>query len=76
MEMDEAQKKLAKQWVENWKRVGPILERERLLNLGKRPIAETIELFDGFFKHALLRNVPSVTSGLVEMQSYLRKIKR
>lgn len=74
--MDDQQKKLAKQWIDGWKTVGPILERERLLNLSLRSLEDDIELFDSIFENSAPSKSISTTSGLVEMQSYFKKARR
>ena len=59
-----------KQWVENWQRVGPLLEQinaEELRSMDAREaIRRIMPMCDWCFEHS----EPRTTSGLVEQQRY------
>lgn len=65
-----------KEWVERWKRVGPILDELRREAIRNADTALAIELFDGCVELGLRMNPPRPTSGLVEQQRYFRKARR
>lgn len=65
-----------KRWVENWKTLGPELERMRREEIRGTDTQKSIALFDLAFK-AALRNIPArESSGLVEFQRLLKKTPR
>ena len=65
----------AKQWVENWKRVGPILEQIEAEELRapdyEKGIRNFSPLLDWCCKHA----EPRMSSGLVEQQRWFMKAR-
>lgn len=63
-----------REWVENWKTVGPELERLRREKLRATKTPESIMMFDLAFKAAIRNTPPRTTSGLVEFQRLLRKL--
>ncbi len=63
-----------KAWVENWKTLGPELERLRVESIRNANTEQAITMFDLAFK-AAIRNTPSrTTSGLVEFHRLLQKL--
>ena len=64
-----------KQWVDNWRRVGPLLEQinaEELLSMDAREaIRKIMPMCDWCFEHS----EPRTTSGLVEQQHYFAKMR-
>lgn len=63
-----------KRWVENWKVVGPELDRMRREEIRRANTQESIQLFNLAFKAALRNTPPRQTSGLVEFQRLLKKL--
>jgi hypothetical protein len=65
----------AKQWVEQWQRVGPILAQINAEELramdAQEAIRQIIPLCDWCFEHS----EPRTTSGLVEQQRYFAKAR-
>ena len=62
-----------RQWVENWRRVGALLEQIRCAELQNFDYAQNREIIDSLLdmgcRHAVSRN----TSGLVELERWLMK---
>lgn len=65
-----------KQWVENWKILGPQLESLRNDEIRNANTQEAIQLFDLAFKAALRNSPPRENSGLVEFHRLLNKLPR
>jgi hypothetical protein len=63
-----------KRGVENWKVVGPELDRMRRDDIRRANTQESIQLFDLAFKAALRNTPPRQTSGLVEFQRLIKKL--
>jgi hypothetical protein len=63
-----------REWVQNWKIVGPELERLRREKIRATNTQESIRLFDLAFKSAIRNTAPRTTSGLVEFQKLIRKL--
>ena len=64
-----------KNWVENWKRLGPILEQVEADELRKPEYDEGIKTFGPLLNWCTDRAVPRKTSGLVEQQRYFMKAR-
>ena len=62
-----------RQWVENWKRVGPLLEEIRAAELGSLETERALASLEDAFEDARLRAEPRSTSGLVELQRLLHR---
>jgi hypothetical protein len=65
-----------KRWVENWKQLGPELERIRREEIRRADTQQAIQLFDLAFKAALRNIPPRESSGLVEFQRLLKDLPR
>ncbi len=65
-----------KDWVENWKRVGPELEAIRRSELVRSNTAEAIERLGGWVRIAVKQAPPGPDSGLVIMQAWFAKLRR
>ena len=61
-------------WVQNWKVLGPKLERLRRDRIRVTRTEEAIRQLDLAFKAAIRNNTPRTTSGLIEFQRLLRKL--
>ena len=71
--MDE--REMLRQWVETWKRAGPELEAIRRREIREADNAQVIEALESAFNHAT-RTFPSRTSsGMIEMQRILQKLR-
>lgn len=73
VKMTAAEKAQIRGWIENWKRVGPILEKLRLESLPSVNTAEAIQAFDLAYKSARLHALPRLASGLVEQQRWFKR---
>lgn len=67
---------ISKEWVEHWKRVGPELEKVRIRELRNLNYEEQRPLIDALLQLGVDRAVPRNTSGLVELQRRLARLKR
>ena len=65
----------AKQWVENWKRVGPILEQIKAEELRAPDYHEKLERLLPMCDLACTQAEPRKTSGLVEQQRLFMKLR-
>lgn len=65
-----------KRWVERWKTLGPELENVRREDIRRANTQKSIQLFDLAFKAAARNLPPRKSSGLVEFQRLLRKLRR
>jgi len=69
-------KTLAKQWAENWKTLGPILEQIRHQELREFDYEKNSRNVLGLLEMAHLHRRPRTTSGLVEMQRLFMKARQ
>ena len=60
-------------WVENWRTASPRLERLRREALATVDVGRAIEALEDAFQAAIRHRKPSTTSGLVILQSWLKK---
>ncbi len=60
-------------WVECWKAASPRLEQLRRESLATVDVGHAIEALEDAFQAAIRNRKPSTTSGLVILQSWLRK---
>ena len=65
----------AKEWVENWKRVGPILEQMKYEELRAPDYHKELEGLLSMCDLACMQEKPSKTSGLVEQQRLFMKMR-
>ena len=65
-----------KEWVNQWKRTGPLLKQQRDEEIRQSVPSEAIEILDDAYEYALIRNQPSSTSGFVEYYKILLKGKK
>jgi hypothetical protein len=65
----------AAEWVRIWQAAGPRLEAIRLEELHRTPIAEFVESMSDAFRAAMRHAEPRTTSGLVEQQRLLGKLR-
>ena len=74
--MDEAEREPMKAWVENWKQVGPLLERFRHEELRSFRHEDNIELIDSLLQIGYRHRRDEPTSGLVEQQRIFMKARQ
>jgi hypothetical protein len=67
---------MLRRWAETWKKTGPELERIRLREVRDEDNLLSLRLLAPAFELAIRTRPPDETSGLVEMQRYLAKIRR
>jgi len=65
-----------KQWVENWRRVGPILEQIEADELRARDNVEAIQRLIPMIDWCIRRSVPRTASGLLEQQRLFQKLRQ
>jgi hypothetical protein len=63
-------------WVEAWKRAGPLLEELRSRELRQVVTSDAIQALNGAFQAARRLGGPAPTSGLVEQQRLLQRLRR
>jgi hypothetical protein len=65
-----------RRWAQTWKEVGPELERIRLREVRVEDNLLSLKLLARAFNHATRTHPPSQSSGLIEMQRLLAKLRR
>lgn len=65
-----------RRWARAWKEAGPELERIRLREVREEDNRRSLELLAPAFEHAVRTQPPEPTSGLIEMQRYLARLRR
>lgn len=73
--MTKQEKKQMKQWIKTWEKAGKALEEVRRQEIRKTNTQESISILGDVFEYALLNEKPKETSGLVELQSWLKRMK-
>jgi hypothetical protein len=63
-------------FVENWRRLGPELERIQRQELKNISTPQALQNLAGAFEDCRRRFKPKPTSGLVELQAWLKKLPR
>jgi len=71
--MDE--RELIELWVRTWKEAGPRLEAIRRREIQEADNLKVLASLEGAFNHALRSMPPRPSSGLVEMQKWLAKLR-
>lgn len=66
----------AKAWVENWKRLGPKLERMELEEHLKSDLGDTLLSLSDVNEASVLAYPPEADSGLIEMQRVLARSRK
>ena len=74
--MTDAEKQKLKQWVETWKRAGPMLEQFRYEELRAFRHEQNVELVAGVLELGHQFAQPRPTSGLVEQQRLFGRLRR
>ena len=65
-----------RRWARTWKEVGPELEQIRLREVRDEDNLLSLKLLARAFNHATRTQPPGESSGLVEMQRHLAKLRR
>lgn len=73
--MEKQEKEQMKQWIKTWEKAGKALEEVRKKEIRETNTQESIPAFDDVFKFTILNVKPKDTSGLVEMQSWFKRMK-
>ena len=73
--MDTQQEQRERQWVRNWKAVGPVLEELRAEAIRRTDTALAIEQLSDAFESARRHWSPPATSGLVEQQRLFARLR-
>jgi hypothetical protein len=69
------ERELVRRWVETWKAAGPELEAIRRREVREADNLKVLAMLEGAFNQALLLPTRE-SSGLVEMQALLAKLRR
>ena len=72
---DEEREKM-REWINNWKETGEVLEKLRYSEMLRLNITEEILSLDDASESALQMYPPLPTSGLIEMQRLFKKMKK
>jgi hypothetical protein len=67
---------ITRRWVQNWKQAGPELEAIRRREIAEGDNLHILALLEDAFNHALMTLPPRPSSGLVEMQHWLAKLRQ
>jgi len=70
------EKDAIRQWVQTWKEFGPELEKIRLREVRDEDNLLSLRLLARAFNQATSTWIPGESSGLVEMQQHLAKMRR
>jgi hypothetical protein len=70
------EKEAIRKWVQTWKEAGPELERIRLQEVREEDNRLSLQMLASLFDHAVRRDPPDPSSGLVEMQRHFAKLRR
>ncbi len=73
-EMSPEQRALMKEYVEHWKRLGPLLEEQREEDVRRFDIFGSYSFFAGMVLRNLANFPAAPDSGLTEQQSWFRKL--
>lgn len=74
--MTEEERQLYREYVQNWKRVGPLLERIRVKEMRASDYGKNWRIVDGLYELAMYHRRHRMTSGLIELQKLLAKARR
>jgi len=75
-EMTEQEKAQARQWIEAWRRAGPLLDQIRADEIRATDTVKAMEVLDGMFTHAVETVPTRPSSGLVEQQEIFRRARK
>lgn len=64
-----------KRWVDNWRTLGPELERIRRRELKQVDTVKAVQSLAGAFQYARKHYPPKGTSGLVEQQRWFQRLR-
>ena len=67
---------MLQRWARTWKEFGPELEKIRLREVREEDNLLSLKLLARAFNHATSTQAPGESSGLVEMQRHLAKLRR
>jgi len=73
--MEKSQEQLVRQWIENWRVAGPVLESVRAEAIRQSDTAAAIEQLSDAFESARREWSPPATSGLVEQQRLFARLR-
>jgi len=74
--MNEAERKQLQQYVEDWRVLGPILEKMRHAKVEATDTPAALQRLEDAFASALFLHQPTTTSGLVQQQALFAKARR
>jgi hypothetical protein len=75
IKMNSKNKKSLKTWVDQWKITGPAIDKIRRKEIMTIDTSRAIQNLSDVFESSIKRNPLRHSSGLVEMQSYFRKMR-
>jgi hypothetical protein len=74
--MTKQERERYREYVQNWKRVGALLERIRIRELRSPDYGKDWRIIDGLCELAMYHRRPRLTSGLIEQQRLFAKARR
>ena len=67
---------MTRRWVEAWKEADPVLEAIRHREIREADNLQVLAILESAFNHAVRTMPPRPSSGMVEMQAWLAKLRR
>lgn len=74
--MDNEDRAITKGWIEHWRRVGPLLEQIRRQELREFDYQKNWQMVDALLQIGCDFATPRTTSGLVELQRRLQRLRQ
>ena len=74
--MTESERESNREFVQRWKRVGPLLKQIRRRELRAMRHEDAAEAIEGLLEMAVQHGSPRFTSGLVELQDLLARARK
>lgn len=65
-----------RRWIETWKQAGPVLEEIRRREIREADNAQALTILESAINYAVRSMPPRPSSGFVEMQELLAKLRR
>ena len=73
--MTELEREQTKRWIDTWAAAAPLLQQVRDADIRAADTASMIDCTAAMFRDAVLNFPPKPTSGLIEQQSWFKKLR-
>jgi hypothetical protein len=70
------EREMIRRWVQTWREAGPVLDAIRCREIREADNLKVLASLEGAFNQALRTMPPRPSSGMVEMQKWLAKLRR